>query len=158
MNQPTVSMVMHREVVTARPGTTLLDAATSMYTHGINGLPVVDASDRVVGVVGIKDILRVPFRSSDEVYISTATPFSRIVMHLQTLCVQDVMAIRPICASPDEPVGSLLASMINRGIHPIPVVDEERHLLGIVGRADVLGALLRPEAAIEQSYDNIATG
>jgi CBS domain-containing protein len=55
--------VMCREVVTARPKMSLSEAAASMYEHGINGLPVVDEDSRVVGVIGIKDILRVPFRS-----------------------------------------------------------------------------------------------
>lgn len=143
MKLTAVRTVMRRDVVTAQPEMSLYEAAESMYREGINGLPVVDEENRVVGVVGIKDILRVPFRSGDEVSISTATPLPRIAAHLRQLQVRDIMAPRPLCVRPDDPLSSVVGLMVNRGIHPIPVVDNGRHLVGLVGRADVLGAILR---------------
>lgn len=138
---------MCQPVVSARPDMTLHEAASLMHAHGINGLPVLDAELRVVGVVGIKDILRAPFRSGDEVYISSITPLARLAGRLPRLHVDDVMARPPVCVRPDEPLSAVMAFMINRGIHPIPVTDTDQRLLGVIGRADVLGVLLARHGA-----------
>jgi len=93
MKPTLVSTVMRREVVTARPEMSLYEAAASMYEPGINGLPVVDEDSRVVGLLGIKDSVRVPLRSGDEVYISIATPLPGLAAYLYDLRVHDVMAV-----------------------------------------------------------------
>jgi acetoin utilization protein AcuB len=53
-----VDQVMHRDVVTAAPDMPVADAASLMVTHSIGGLPVVDASGNVVGVITESDIFR----------------------------------------------------------------------------------------------------
>lgn len=142
MEPTTVGQAMRREVVSARPEMLLTEAAQLLYTHRINGMPVVDDLGHVVGMVGIKDILRAPFRSGDEVYISTLTSLTRLASQLGTQRVAEVMAWRVSSVGPEELLSKVMAQMVNRGIHPIPVVDQDRRLLGILGRADVLGILL----------------
>jgi acetoin utilization protein AcuB len=53
-----VDQVMHRKVVTATPGMTVADAASLMVTNAIGGLPVVDDSGNVVGVITETDIFK----------------------------------------------------------------------------------------------------
>jgi CBS domain-containing membrane protein len=142
MKQIVVSTVMRHEVVTARPEMSLYEAAASTYEHGINGLPVVAAARRGVGMLGSKDIVRVPFRSGDEVDISIATALPRLAAYLRDLRVRDVMAVRLLCVRPDDTLSVVVSLLFNHGVHPIPVVDDDRRLVGVVGRADVLGVLL----------------
>jgi CBS domain-containing membrane protein len=151
MEPTTVGQAMRREVVCARPEMLLTEAAQLLYTHRINGMPVVDDLGHVVGMVGIKDILRAPFRSGDEVYISTLTSLTRLAAQLGTQRVAEVMAWRVSAVSPEELLSKVMAQMVNRGIHPIPVVDQDRRLLGILGRADVLDMLL----AIADANDTV---
>jgi CBS domain-containing protein len=61
--------IMVRDVVTVAPGTSLRTAAELMLRHGINGLPVVDPQGGVIGMVGIRDVLRVPSPSRSEMPI-----------------------------------------------------------------------------------------
>ena len=49
---------MTRRVVTITPDTTLLAAARLMLEHRVGGLPVVDASGRMIGVFSVNDLLR----------------------------------------------------------------------------------------------------
>ena len=49
---------MTRRVVTITPDTTLLAAARLMLEHRVGGLPVVDASGRMIGVFSESDLLR----------------------------------------------------------------------------------------------------
>lgn len=147
MKQILVSTVMCREGVTARPKMLLYEAAASMYGHGINGLPVVDEDSRVVGMLGIKDIVRVLFRTGDEVSISIASPRRCLAAYLRDLRVRDVMAVRLLCVRPDDTLRVVVSLLCNHGVHPIPVVDDDRHLVGVVGRADVLGVMLSTDRA-----------
>jgi CBS domain-containing protein len=62
-----VERVMHRKVVTARPDMPVADAATLMVANAIGGLPVVDASGRVVGVITESDIFKAFLRAESTV-------------------------------------------------------------------------------------------
>jgi len=156
MKHMPVSGVMRRKVVTASSDMSLHDAATLMHEHGINGLPVVDEGGRVVGVVGIKDILRVPYRSGDEIYIWTGAPLTRIAGYLRDMRVADIMARRPLCVQQTDVLSTVVGMMINQGIHPIPIVDKDARLVGVIGRADVLGVVLSTPVAEESGATRTA--
>ena len=49
--------VMSSPVVTVQPDTQLKDVAATLVEHGINAAPVLDASDRLVGIVSEADLL-----------------------------------------------------------------------------------------------------
>ena len=49
--------VMSSPVVTVQPDTQLKDVAATLVEHGINAAPVIDASDRLVGIVSEADLL-----------------------------------------------------------------------------------------------------
>ena len=53
-----VSDVMTRPVVSVRSDATVMEAGKLMMQSRISGLPVVDAEDRVVGIVTERDFLR----------------------------------------------------------------------------------------------------
>jgi acetoin utilization protein AcuB len=50
--------VMHRKVATATPGMSVADAASLMVNNAIGGLPVIDDSGNVVGVITETDIFK----------------------------------------------------------------------------------------------------
>ena len=53
-----VGEVMHRGVVTTTPDTSIAKAADLMVSHHIGGLPVVDASGKVLGIITESDVIR----------------------------------------------------------------------------------------------------
>lgn len=56
--QLTVEKVMTRKVITVRPEATLIDAAQLMLENKVSGLPVLDAEERLVGIITESDIFR----------------------------------------------------------------------------------------------------
>ena len=50
-----VAQLMTRDVATASPGDTVLDAARRMAAAGVSGLPVLEADGSVAGVVSTRD-------------------------------------------------------------------------------------------------------
>lgn len=54
-----VTEIMRREVVTAPHNTTLKDAERILHEHRIEKLPLIDAERRVVGLITMKDIMKI---------------------------------------------------------------------------------------------------
>ena len=50
--------IMTRPVITVTPDTKVVDAANTMLQKHISGLPVVDASGKLVGIVSEGDFIR----------------------------------------------------------------------------------------------------
>ncbi len=55
-----ISRVMHKEVISVQPDTTLDEARHLILDHHYRALPVIE-NDKVIGVVARRDILRVHF-------------------------------------------------------------------------------------------------
>ena len=53
-----VDKIMTRNVLTVHPDTPILDAAEMMLDQKVSGLPVVDAGNRLVGMITESDIFR----------------------------------------------------------------------------------------------------
>jgi acetoin utilization protein AcuB len=58
LEQTFVRDVMNQKVLTIRPEGSLADAARLMFEHRVGALPVVDAQDKLVGIVSESDLLR----------------------------------------------------------------------------------------------------
>jgi len=61
------SQIMSRPAITICPDAPLAEAARLMHREGVKRLPVVDAEERLVGIVSRADLLRVFLRSDEEI-------------------------------------------------------------------------------------------
>ncbi|MEU6329733.1 CBS domain-containing protein [Streptomyces sp. NPDC047049] len=132
MKRRRVGSVMTGDVVSARSGTPADDMARWLVEYDINGLPVVDAEDRVIGVVSATDLRR----------------------HRRTTATDGVLTAEAVMSAPartvraDDSVVRAARLMSTSGIERLPVVDEEARLVGMVTRRDVLQIFARPDADI----------
>ena len=65
--RPTAADVMTHDVVTTTAHATVAAAARAMHERGLKRLPVVDAENRLIGIVSRADILRVFLRSDESI-------------------------------------------------------------------------------------------
>lgn len=141
--------IMSRQVVAVAPAEPLRRAGELMLRHGLDALPVVDDGGRVVGMIGVKDLLAVPQRvvhpKARDRYISKYMDLGVKRQAIDRLRVGDMMIRQVLFVSEDTAVEEVVALFVNRGLHPLPVVVDGR-LVGIVGRADVLRFLLEEPA------------
>jgi CBS domain-containing protein len=139
-----VEEVMTRDVITVRPETTIHEAAALMVTHGISGLPVVDDTGRVVGIVSEGDlIIRQKGRRSHpwwRGFFDDGEKLAREYQKRAGTTVSDVMTRSVLCVSPRLPIESVAIILDERRIRRVPVVDLGR-LVGIVSRGDLIKAL-----------------
>lgn len=140
--------IMTRKVITVKADTPVLDAANLMLQHHISGLPVVDETGRLIGMVSEGDFVR---RSE----IGTQRPRIRWLEFLMGVVgkaaqdyvrehgrkVSDVMTQDDLCiATEDMPLSELVGLMERRNVKRMPVV-RGHTLIGIVTRTDLLRAV-----------------
>ncbi|MBI4675447.1 MAG: CBS domain-containing protein [Chloroflexi bacterium] len=140
-----VKEIMHIPVVTIQPDDTLRQAAERMVEYGVNGLPVIDAQGYVIGIIGLKDILRAPFPSLVQSRVSRQTRPEEILRHLDVTRVERVMATMVWSVREDDEVMKAVVVMVNEGLHPLPVLREGR-MIGIISRADAVRAILSSDS------------
>jgi CBS domain-containing membrane protein len=140
----TCGAIMSVDAVTVTPTTSLTDAWHLLRRHDLHALPVLDASRRVVGIVGQGDFLR--HAGPDDIQTLRARLRGLLghvlgIRHERAATVGGIMQAQVTVVGVGEPIGTLVPLMSNGGLHHVPVVDERAIFAGIVSQSDVLAAL-----------------
>jgi len=112
-----VSDLMTREVLTVHKDVPCRVAVETFLQRPIGAMPVLDGSDQVIGIVSQTDLI-VP---------------ANLDKH-----VGDIMTRRVITVREDTPVTKVVRLFHVQRLRSIPVVDAKGHLVGIIGRKDIL--------------------
>jgi len=128
--------IMSDEVISVTPTTPVIEIAAILLEHHFNGVPVIDAEKKLVGLVTEFDLInkklltQLPKLSPDDIKQVVAT------------VAQDVMDKRPVTLLyGDSFEVALDVFNRHRSINPIPVVDEHSKLVGIISRFDLIKLL-----------------
>lgn len=113
---------MTTNVVAARESTTGTEISTRLLVGDFNGVPVIDDNLRVIGIVTAADILRAV----------------RQGMNLDSLRATDIMTRDPVVVKQDTDINEIIDVMLQRVIVLVPVVDDDKKLIGVVARLDIL--------------------
>jgi L,D-transpeptidase ErfK/SrfK len=114
-----------------------IEAFDSMVERGIRHLPVVDAGNRVIGVLTIDD-LRAAF-PFDVQRNRPLDPHDRD--QARGLCVSDAMTWAPHTVHPEQTLEHAVRVLSDNRIGCLPVVDAREQLVGILSETDALHAL-----------------
>jgi CBS domain-containing protein len=133
---------------------TLFDAMVLMRTHCVSGLPVIDASGAVVGVLSQKDLSRVlvgtplfpEITGVLDVLIAGLAEQPNATMRawregLERTRVGEAMSSPAFVITPTAPLELAAEVMTENEINRLPVVDRGR-LVGVVTRHDLVRALV----------------
>ncbi|MEU9126891.1 CBS domain-containing protein [Kitasatospora sp. NPDC048540] len=149
MQHRTVSDVMTRRVVTARPGTPFKEIAELLDRNGITAVPVVDDRNHPLGVVSEADLLRRQARLPDP-QGHTGPLHGQPDSLTGAETAESLMTSPAVCARPGWSVVEAARTMDRERIKRLPVVDETERLTGIVSRSDLLRLFLRHDTAIRE--------
>lgn len=141
--------IMTRDVVCVRPEIAVDEVAALLARHGINGVPVVDAEGRPVGMVSRADVLRAVEERGDteEVARVTARPHERAPLDLEpgfhvlepvTTTAGDVMTPVVVTLHESASIRQAAALMAYEGVHRLPVLSDDGKVVGILSSLDVL--------------------
>jgi CBS domain-containing protein len=133
--------IMTCPVHTVRTVDSIEDATALLTKESITAAPVVDADGAVVGMVSEGNLLwhRVPADPAVHLWRSVGgEPADR------PRTVADVMTGQVVTARPDADVADVAELMLDYDVRSVPVVDQ-RELVGIVSRRDILRAMVRTD-------------
>ena len=137
--------IMTRDVITVGPEAPVEEIVRLLLAHRISGVPVVDASGRVAGVVTEADLIvrerpDVP-RSRWLRWFGDPDALAAAYVKSHGVRAEEIMSRPAICVTEETPVEAIAALLQERAINRVPV-EREGRLVGIVSREDLLKALL----------------
>ena len=131
-----------RDVVTIRPDAMLLAAADTLNQHNIGALVVSTDGSTVEGMVSERDVVNELARRGTGAVKRT---------------VAEVMSTDVTTCMPDATVNELMATMTERRIRHVPIVEDGR-LAGIVSIGDVVKMRLDELEVEKDSLEQYVTG
>ena len=145
-----VKDIMTREVKTVSPETEITQAAKLLLSERINGVPVVDETGKLVGILCQSDLIAqqksIPIPSlftllDGYIPLTLLNRLDREVEKIAATKVDNAMTPDPITVNSDTDIEQVAALMVEKNYHTLPVVDAGK-LVGIVGKEDILRTLL----------------
>ena len=139
--------IMSRDVITAHFDTDLAVAWKLLRQHKIKSLPVIDRFDRLIGIVTVADFLRQIDNQATPKDLATLVQalLRRTPGHYadKPEVVGQIMSSEVFTATPQTPLSELIRQISQRALPHVPVVDEQRKVVGMVTQSDLLVALYK---------------
>lgn len=153
MRHNRITDVMTAHVVKAVYSTPFKGVAERLSRHNISGLPVVDADDKVIGVISetdlmMRQVVSVADTASWWGLLSRARRREQIKVRART--AGQLMSQPAVTAHAEDSIAEAARIMMEHKVERLPVVDEQDRLIGIVTRRDLLQVFLRPDTDIRR--------
>ncbi|MHC4755320.1 MAG: CBS domain-containing protein [Planctomycetota bacterium] len=145
-----VKDIMTKDIITVTPETEVVKAAKILLEKRINGLPVVDNSGKLVGILCQSDLIAqqksIPIPSLFTLLegfmpLTTMKRIDKEVEKIAAIMVEQAMTPNPVTVEPDANIENVARLMVDKNYHTLPVLDGGK-LVGIVGKEDILRTLL----------------
>ena len=138
-----INKLMTTSVTTVSADCTLSDAAHLLVTEKISGLPVVDENNCLIGIITEADFLHALGIPSHQPGNSLWHTLEHLFSHTDKVgdtdgTVSDLMQKKVITVSPDNSLHEALASMKHNAIKRLVVCDDNRHVVGMLTRSDIV--------------------
>lgn len=142
--------IMTKEVITIKPEATVEELARLLIEHKISGVPVTDETNRLIGIITENDLisqnkrLHIPtvIRLFDAYILLGSGKMEEEIKKMAAATVNDICTKKVVTITEETSVEEIATIMSERNIHLIPVI-RDGFVVGIVGKADVVGAMTR---------------
>lgn len=118
--------VIKTDFIKLLPQTTVKEALESITENKVNGAPVVDENDKLIGIVVKADLFRFLMEEG----------------HYDTCPLEWVMTKKVITATMDEDEIDIAKRIRENSIVSIPVVDEENKVIGMVTLESIVDSII----------------
>ena len=138
--------IMTQDVVTVNKNQPISDLAIIFIENHFNGVPVLDNTGKVVGVVTQGDLieqnknLHIPtiIALFDAVlFLESEKKFEDDLKKLTGSKIEDIYHKNLITVSPDTDLNEIITLMAEKDIHTLPVLDGDK-LIGIIGKRNII--------------------
>jgi len=142
----TASDIMTQDVVTVNKNQPISDLAIIFIENHFNGVPVLDNTGKVVGVVTQGDLIE----QNKNLHIPTVIALFDAVLFLESekkfeddlkkltgSKIEDIYHKNFITVSPDTYLSEIITIMAEKDIHTLPVLEGDK-LIGIIGKQNII--------------------
>jgi CBS domain-containing protein len=145
-----VKDIMTKEIITVSPQTEITSAAKILLEKRINGLPVIDDSGKLVGILCQSDLVAqqksIPIPCvytllDSFIPLTSLKRIDKEVKKIAALKVEQAMTPHPVTVGPETGIEDVARLMVDKKYHTLPVMEGDK-IVGIVGKEDVLKTLL----------------
>lgn len=155
-----VANVMSRQVDYISADDKVEYASRLIFGRGINGLPVCK-NKKVIGFITEQDIISRVFPTfqeyiEDPVHNQNFEEMEQKMSEIFKLKVEKIMSTDVISVKPSTPLLEAQSIMKVHNIGRLPVIDEDRKLIGIISNSDVFKAVVRERLAVsvDEEYND----
>lgn len=143
----TVADVMTPNPVTVGPTTLLKEAIQLMADRHIGGLPVIDETQQLVGILSESDLMwqatgvDMPayiMLLDSVIYLKNPNQYTQEIHKALGQLVRDVMTARVVTISPQKSLREAAHLMHEKRIRRLPVVDNQGQVVGMLTRGDIV--------------------
>lgn len=142
---------MTRKVFSVLPELSVIEATRIITEHNFDGMPVIDEQGRLVGIITEYDLItktstiNVSFLQKiiNDVYTTKKeTPPEIGTQDISELTVKDIMNKEPLTLKEDATFEDAVETFkAHHKVNPIPVVNDQGQVVGIISRFDILRPL-----------------
>lgn len=151
-----ISDCMKRNVVSIPETSTIREAAAIIVGKHIGLLPIVDKDGKLVGVVGLRDLLNLELpdfvrfiEDLDFVHdfgaVETTRPAPQTLTRSITTLMRDAITVEEDCG-----LLRAYALMLQQNLHDMPVLSKNGKLIGIASRVDIGTSILSTWDKVEK--------
>ena len=146
LNKILAKDIMTKEVVSVRSDTPLLDVAKVLAEHNFDGVPVVDERKKIVGILTEYDLITktspINIGFIRQILTDIESKNKDKAETIVELTVKQVMNPEPLTLKDTTPYKDVLQTFRDHHrVNPIPIVDEENRVVGVISRYDILRPL-----------------
>ena len=147
----TAKDIMTRDVLSVRPDTSIEELSSILVKNEISGVPVVDDSGALYGIVTENDLisrnkrLHIPTVVSfldAAIYLESSKKFEQEVKRLTATRVGDICSRKVVTITEDTTVIDIATIMSEKKVDLLPVLRGGK-VVGIVGKRDMVKAVAR---------------
>lgn len=145
--------IMSTPVVCVAPDDAVKAAARTMVLHRVSGLPVIDAEQKLVGIISESDLMHRAELETDVrpkwwlVSFGDTDKYARAFAKSHGTLVRDVMSGAVICVQAEAPLAEVARVLDDNKIKRVPVLDHAR-IVGMITRGDLVRAFAQTPTVV----------
>jgi len=142
--------IMTEDIITATPKTPLVEIIRLITEKGLNGVPIKDDDGKLLGLVTEYDLINheilaglpTPHNIANDTSSNEPEEIKNNIARIKVLTAGDIMNPDPLTLFFTDSYEQALA-MFNEHhrVNPVPVIDKDRKVVGIVSRYDLIKLL-----------------
>ena len=138
--------IMTKKVVCVYKQTSSREIAEVMAKNSVSGIPVIDDGEQVVGIISENDFLsrmgKKEIKSFMNIIALCLEDKGCVAMPIRNQNAEDIMTSPVITANEETPVSDIVNLFADKKINRVPILSQDKKLVGIVSREDALQTII----------------